>query len=339
MDQRKSLVILLFIISFSSKVFAISAWLPKPGKYKFSFSMSAIDNYSSYNKQRRISRYRKIKNKINYLNEREEELKKTMNDLIQGLLVKLKTMDDPDIIKIKEIRKKYDSYIAANRDKIESLKRTLYQLKSYQDNILNNYSLEYGANENISFGIKTLFKENYFIDSEFTKFKSNSYSNEIFLKYKIFQNQHYILSLQSQISAIKDSGYKEEIFKTITLLTGYSKKKKTSEFFAQGELGISVCQNSACNNKSNYNFAFLEGIKSKKGFMLINFTKYTFRKNYDSIYASTIYEQISIAKQFKLNEASSADNFTIQMGYFWERSIKYNMYKISGTVFSFCFEL
>lgn len=337
MDQRKSLIVFLFIIFFSVPIYAFSAWLVEPGRYKYSFSKSAIDNNSYYAKQKRITKYRNIQKKIKYLEKKEIELKSTKEKLIKNLLRKSKIADSQTNFKIKKTRNNYDRIIIANQQKKELLKKVLLQLKSFQDHALSTISLEYGVNENTTIGIKALYKENQFINSEFTKYSSNSQSAEIYFRYKIFQNQNYILSLQPQISVIKDND-DEEIFQEALLLAGYSEKKKSVELFTQAALGLSICHSASCHNKSNYSFAVSEGIKTFKGIMVVNFTKYTLRKNYGFAYRKTLYEQLSIAKEFKLKDAPKG-NFNIQLGYFLEKSLKYKLYKISGMIFSVWFEL
>ena len=59
----------------------------------------------------------------------------------------------------------------------------------------------------------------------------------------------------------------------------------------------------------------MDGIKFQNGIMLTNFTQYERSKLKNLIYSHTIYEQLSIAREFEPNKLIKND-FTAQIGDF-----------------------
>ena len=288
---------IIVILLYSYKALA-SAWLPEPKKYKYTFSFSSINDKAKRNKQERADFYLKIQQKI-------ASLDQVIKDLTKSSALYNKIYQD-----------------------IQYLKKIAAELESYKDESTSTLSLEYGVNDSKSFGVNALYKNN-----EFYKVSTNTQSFDIFYKFKLFHSKSYIFTIQPKIIINKDSNSSQELFHEISFLVGLSKKKKSAKFFSESSFAIGLCGSKSCYDKQYYSFAVSEGVKLPLGLMLVNFTKYYIRQNYGTIYSNTIYEQLSIAKEINMGNMNKK-NLTIQLGYFWDKSLKKVNYQISGTVFS-----
>ena len=91
-------------------------------------------------------------------------------------------------------------------------------------------------------------------------------------------------------------------------------------------------------NKVGYTISMLEGIELENGIMFSNYTEYERSKFTNFLYTSTVYDQISVAKEFYFDNLRM-QNFTVQIGYFWKGSTADHIYTISGPIFSLWFDL
>ncbi len=324
---------LLLINLHASNIFA-SAWLPKVGKYRYSISTSILDKRSHNFKRNKRELYLEI----------EQGLDSLHNDLENANQLSA----DPRNQAVAE------RDIAIIKKDIAKLQAELADLTFYQDHQLITSYIEYGATENCSLGIKGLHKQNKFVETKYTNAKATSYDKEaeIFAKFKLFQNQKYIVSVQPQIAIRNHSYNRSKTFQEIALLMGTSQERtpkhrfdKVKETFCEVALSFGSCLSRNCSGENFYTASISEGIKLPYGFMASNYTKYTFRKNAEEVYKKTIYNQMSIAKEFNLSTSKlpfkaarerKNNNYklTVQLGYFWDQSLTKKAYQISGSVFS-----
>ena len=224
MVKRQHLVFILSTIFYTNDILA-SAWLPQPGGYKYSFSTSAVDNKSGRQKRQRADFYLKTQQEIEYLNEVIKDLN----------------------ISSARYKNVYN--------RLQSLKKALIQLSSYQDDQSKNASVEYGISNNQSIGVHLEYKTNVFSD-EYSNSHSNTKSADIFYKHKIFQNNNFIFSLQPKVSITKDTFLKDELFNEISFLVGSSKKWRNIEMFTDTGLSLGKCVN-CTTTKKYYNSRYL----------------------------------------------------------------------------------
>ena len=219
---------------------------------------------------------------------------------------------------------------------IKSLQRTALELTSYQDDFLTTAIIEYGLKENQSFGLNLSYKQNSFSSSK-SSFTSPAKIVEFFYKYCMFQSNHHILSVQPKF--IINNNYKNnaEIYSELSLFFGTSYNIRKNEFFI--EMGLNNINGIYGNyrKKKEYSVSISEGIKMPKGWMLLHYTKYNFRNDANPVYKTTLYQQLSIAKE--VNLGNMKNELTIQVGYFKDQSLKRRRYKITGLVFSIWLEI
>jgi len=120
----------------------------------------------------------------------------------------------------------------------------------------------------------------------------------------------------------------------LALYAGYSKKKKNgNDIFHEFGFSIRKYFNNALGSKIGYATSVMDGMKFKNGIMLTNFTQYERTKLRNLVYSHTIYEQVSIAKEFNVNKLIK-HKFTAQIGYFWKGSIVDKAFRMSGPIVS-----
>lgn len=285
-----------------------SAWLPHTGHYKYHASIINVDQPSIKMKQKRAQLYSELQKKLYYLTQYQQNFSSIST-----------------------------RYLQIQRD-IDSLNKQISMLSTYTDEKIYTSSIEYGISKNSSIGIKLLRKDDKFYTTRSTHAVGHSNSADIFYKVKLLEHNSYIFLIQPQIYAHKDSRAAQELFYETALITGTSYNKGKITFVLNSEIALCHGINSATHKKRYYSLAASESIKMPYGFMFTNFSKYYIRSNYGLTYHKTIYEQLAIAKTIHSNSTKRSD-VTIQIGYFWNHSLNYIPYKISGTIFSIWTEI
>jgi hypothetical protein len=336
MGQRKYIIFVLLIL-FPFKAFCSTAWLPDESKYKYSISSSITDKESKDVKLLRIQAFNigeqildKLISRIMYLNQDD-----TVIQLAKINNIKLdKNGNVPQYFK--NIIKNEINKIQLSVDK---LKEELCLLSPYQQQQITSTYIEYAPIHNMSFGINGYYKEDVFTNSKYTssKRKSDTKSMSFFYKYKIFQNNNFILSIQPQLTVNRHSTLSCETLQELIFLAGVTKSKGEYEFFTEGSVAISDRLSSISKKNKSSTYTHAEGIKLPIGITLMNFTKYYVRKHCNPILKLSVYEQLSVAKTFNFGNVRDK-SLTIQLGYFWDKSLKIKSYKISGVVFSIWLE-
>lgn len=315
-------IILLYIsaiyaLGFSANS-AAEAWLPSKGTYQHSSTFSTIDKKSKRSKNRRASTTIKIRDEI-------ETLRTIKWSIIDKALKEKRNLRNSEIRQLKIITKE-----------IRDLDEAANMLSAFRDEHFAQFSVEYGASERQSFGIKL----NYIID-KFSGYNDPNHNKrfigkdaDFFYKYQILKNDKWVVSIKP---TIRFSSYNNENsckFIDIATFAGYSKEKKNGNSIFH-EFGFSFRKyfKNSMGNGIGYSASTMDGIKFKNGIMLTNFTEYERAKLKNLIYSNTLYEQISIAKEFKLNKLIKND-FTAQVGYFWKSSVVGKNFTISGPILS-----
>ncbi|WP_341753138.1 MULTISPECIES: hypothetical protein [unclassified Candidatus Tisiphia] len=297
--------ILLFIISIANKVYG-SAWLIDSGRYRYMATTATIDKNSENIKQIRADLFLQIQRKLAHLRER------------------IKLVNNSSAL--------YNKLFC----QIQSLERSSREISSYQDQLMRIFAIEYGINNNQNLAIQLLYKENKFQGSNDMNYLSNNKEIGIFYKIKLFQNIHRVVSVQPRIYITQD-GCEQQFSYELLLLSAISKKIRTilgeTSVFAQGILSFGQNLNNPYGKRSHYSFSISEGVEFKNGIMLLSFAKYYIRKNYGNIYNKTLYKQFSIAKNIKFGNLKK-NSITTQIGYFSDKSLIKQRYKISGVIFS-----
>lgn len=290
---------ILLIISIHSGVYA-SAWLIDEGQYRYTFTASHIDKKSKYIKQVRADLRLKIESQLEFLRE------------------KLK------------LANKFSAFYNKLLHQIKLLERTATALASYQDELARIFLVEYGISNNTNIGIQLLYKTHKFQGTKYPSQALSSKEMSAFYKFKLFQNNNRIISLQPKILFSWYNG-KQEFAYELLLLSGVSKQHRSISLFAESNFAFGQ-HYTASKLRNYYTISTTEGVKFKNGIMLVNFVKcYIRRKNY--IYNKTLYNQFSIAKHIKFGNLKKNTLIT-QIGYFVDKSLINQNYKVSGVIFS-----
>ncbi|MGX6960292.1 MAG: hypothetical protein ACIPMY_03455 [Rickettsia endosymbiont of Pentastiridius leporinus] len=220
------LCMIFTMVIFNINQVHASAWLLEQGQYKYTMSFNKVNKISRSEKKQREEAVLYINDRLAYLYQYREEVK-----------------DDPKLQQkiLKQIKR---------------LEQKIVELKSYQDELFNNIGIEYGITSNQTIGVYFLYKEDKFLGKK-------NYSNEasIYYKFKLFEDNDFVISAQPKILMNKNTGLKEDFFSEISLLSGTSKKIRFFSIFNQNVFSLGHSINNTKHKKMFYSVSTCEGIK------------------------------------------------------------------------------
>lgn len=307
----------IYVLGWNEYVIA-EAWLPSKGTYQYSSTFSTIDKRSKTSKNRRASAAVKIRDEA-------ETLRTIKYSIIDKAFKEKRNLRRSEIRQLKTITKE-----------LKALDQAASMLSAFRDEHFAQFSVEYGASEIQSFGIKF----NYIVD-KFSKYNDPNHNKEFigkdanfFYKYQIFKNDKWVVSIKPTVQFSSYDNKSSCKFLDIATFAGYSKEKKNGNSVFH-EFGFSLRKNfrNSIGNGIGYSASTMDGMKFKNGIMLTNFTEYERTKLKNLTYSQTVYEQISVAKEFSLGKLIK-NGFTAQIGYFWKSSLIGKNFTISGPVLS-----
>jgi len=353
MVTRKYLILyfaLLCIILNYNNIANASAWLPKLGQYQYHLTYGMIDKPSRKHRNERSDYFISLQERISGNNYLKAKIK-------NGASVQRRNLTAVEQSEIEAIK-------TENEDLTEEAKH----LSSFSDDAMAFFDVEYGATESQSFGVKIGYTNDKFpkiSSGSITKLKrkkvSEGKSLDVFYKYQVFKNDNWSIVLSPKIHHSKYSSTKAGHHFDVTLLVGYSKEKvkkkkkkkvkvkvkvkdddddeeeeeEESKYIAFQEFRISArkyMRHDASKNPG-YVISTLDGIRFNDGVIFSNYIEYEKAKFDNYLYNKTLYEQISVAKEFYLDNLKQK-TCTIQLGYFWKGSMNNQMYTISGPILS-----
>lgn len=312
---------IISLLIISPTLCQANPWLPEPGQYKFFSSIAIIDKES-------INR-RKIREGI-YLDSQRMmyDLGEQRARLLNKLLSENRSATNNERRTLEQIDKD-----------TEALERISSDQNAYPDDKIGNTLIEYGINDKYSFGIKVGYRFNKFISypSKNTSTFGNNF--DVFLKYKLFDNDSWIVTLQPKLYMNSYGNLKNKLFQEIGLIVGYS-RETIAEATIFSDVGIFAgsCISNRCNGENSGGISFTEGVKFQNGVIFYNFLQYSTRNVDNKIYNKSLYEQISVAKEIGFGRLKR-NNFTISTGYFFDQSLVDRSFKLSGPVFSLWFNI
>ena len=319
MVKRKYLAISLIILcsAVCLPTSYAGAYLPEPGHYKYSTSFLFLDRMSQKKRDYLASTFAKIHDRIHELRVAKEEI--------------IKIAAEHNII-LTDLERHNIYSIELD---IAELEEGSKEISTFKDDTMSYFEIEYGINDNQSLGLKIDYIIDKFVEIQNKTMQKTTHVGknvESFYKYKLFQSDNIVVTLQPKFhySTYNDSStYNADL----GVFLGHSHEGKKHTSFQ--EIGIIARKywGKGIKNPIGYALSLLEGFKFKNGFMISNYTEYEKKKSDNFLYKSTIYEQVSVAKEFYF-DSLNVQNFTAQVGYFWKGSTANPVYTISGPIFS-----
>lgn len=312
----KFLLIFILLNLFSFYSYA-GAWLPQVGEFKIGFSYGVVDNKTKKEQENRDHIFIELRKEISSLYNKKYEIE-------NEAYTEKRRLYNIERAKLEKIK-----------NNIEILEQITADLSAFNDNFFNSIDLEYGLSTQESFGMKISYKQDQTSISPMPLYKKIKLDDKliaVFYKYKLFQSKEFILSLQPNFHFSTHNNRSFSKYFDIGLMLGHSKQKKKYSLYS--EIGV-VARTPFYNNKGDVSYVlmFNEGTKLNNGFMVSNYTEYEHIVNKKSVYESTIYDQLAIAKEICF-DVKKSKCFTTQVGYFWKESLVERTYKISGPIFS-----
>ena len=333
MAQRKYLIILLscVILNYNNAANA-NAWLPAAGQYQYHLTYGMIDKPSRKRRNERSDYFIALQEQITNHNDLKSQIEN--NALSQNRNL---TAFEQTSIEELEIE---------NKDLEEEAK----YLSSFSDDSMAFFDVEYGATDSQSFGVKIGYINDKFAKissgpnlDAIGKKSSEGKSLDVFYKYQLFKNDSWSIILSPKVHYSKYTATKAGCYFDAALIVGYSKeqevdkKKKDQEpkYVAFQEFGISARKYARHDASKNpgYVITMLDGVRFNDGVIFTNYIEYEKAKFDNYLYNRTLYEQISVAKEFYLDNLKQK-TFTIQLGYFWKGSVENQIYTMSGPILS-----
>ena len=301
-----TLVFLVIIFYFTAS--QGSSWLPEEGRYKFS-SNALFIHRATRDAQK----------------ERAQALSNTHKDI--NFLLKKQNLTKEEKQNLEELE-----YFANNHE-------------AFNEEIFIGNDIEYGLNQNQSFGLKANFsleknlQYKYTNNSSEESFKKNVVRElGFYYKHSLYKNDKWQVSLVPEIIYSRNNFFGRKYSYVVGSYIGYAKISESGKKYFS-ELGFSIGNVSSNNYKNTIlkKISFVEGIGLLKNLTLINYFEYSFATNGNLLYRGVAYEQIGFAKEFSSNTNNTV--FVTQIGYYWKRSISNRMFQLSGPIFSLCVNL
>jgi hypothetical protein len=302
MPRIKPLLLLLITFYFTNS-FA-GAWLPNEGEYKFSSSLLLID-----------SRTKKLQNKKSEI----------MLDVYRAL------------------NAIYTSNQLQNPEQtLEELQALRDDLDGLYDQFLVNSELEYAVSPSQSFGLKGSFSEEKILNYKYNHRTSQDHNFKrtiarelgFYYKHSLYKNDRWQVSIVPEFSYRKRAMLDKTRIINIGSYIGYNKILKSGKK-SVSELGFVIGKifNDGYKDTIFRKISFFEGVELLKSLFLNNYFEYSFANNGNIVYNNTIYEQVGISKEFAISK-NEQQKFTMQIGYYWKKSLVSSSFMVSGPVFS-----
>ena len=315
-------IVVATIICIASLITYAGAGQPKPGEYKFYLSYNFVNKPSIKNRNVRAAYFIKAQNAIALLKERSKIINNTIHELNRALL-------NSEIRELEEIERL-----------ILELEQEAIELASFSDHNATYFEVEYGLNNLESVGGKMSYKTDIFADYRSKRQTSHMNGKDISLyyKYKFYQAGKITALIQPRIYSSMYNNKISNQYCDISLLLSYIREKKNYDVIYELSMTMRNYFGRNARNNIGYVVTTQEMIKTSQGFIISNFTEYEKAKFTNMLYRSTIYNQISVAKELHLGNLRVCGP-TLQVGYFWKGSLVNRLYTLSGPVVSLWFTL
>lgn len=324
MVQRKYLAINLIIIltTIIAPCSYASAYLPKAGNYKYFLSSAFVDKMSNKKRRQKIDLFIQAQDFIYMYRAEQESIRNNARQENRALL----NSEQRNIETLDQVIKKYE--------------KITKEIAAFNDNTTSYFEVEYGVTDQQSVGMKIDYSTSKFAEIKNNKATKTNYVGkglDLFYKYKLFENDKFIVTLQPKLHY---STYHNNTSSSIDmgLLFGHSQESKKYKTFQEFSITLRKHFDQHIKNSLGYVISMTEGAQFNNGILIINYTEYEHKNSAHWLDRAIIYEQVSIAKIFSL-DTLDRQSVTAQLGYFWKGSVAKSPYAISGPIFTLWFDL
>lgn len=300
----KAILLLVTIFLLCKCAFA-SAWLPEKGKFRITTSLMLVDSKTRSMQRQYARNYpRLLQAKTNW--------------------ARLQEKFDKRSARYQQLEVIGGRHYKASR-KLDDACRATEVLVT---------TIEHGLRNNKSMGVEALGKYRLFEREIRGGQKNFWHSAELFFKYKMFHTNKYVASWQPFAKLEVDG----KIYTGASLLLGYSGTFRKWKRYSQLAITLSTPIKRQDRRNLHYSFAVAQGVILPRCITISYYAKYSREDKRNLIYAKSFYEQFSIAKEVKLTHFK-LPAFTVQAGYFEDRSARYSKIKNTGVIFTTWIEI
>lgn len=212
---------------------------------------------------------------------------------------------------------------------IEKMWQDLEVLGSINDHHFGYIYLEQSIADKQSIGLKM----NHEVNRNFND--NNLMRNNIFAishKYQFLNYQNIVASFISKLQYSNDKSAYHSRYIDFTLAVGHSKETKRKKKYNSFAFSVRKFLNNYASKDTGIHLTINHGFEIAKNYFIDNYAEYEYIKG-QRIYSSSVYLQSSIVKQITRTNAKLT-NFSVQLGYFWKKSLIYKNHQLSGPFIS-----
>lgn len=292
-----------------SQIYA-NPWLAPPGETMVYIGAAVIDKTSKERQEHVRNGYVVLKDNIRALEENKAAI-------LLGAKEENRSLFNSEIHQLDSINLN-----------IERMWHDVEVLGAINDHHFGYIYLEQNIAENQSVGLKINHEVNRdFNDNHLTR-------NNIFAvshKYQFLNYQNIVASFISKTQYSSDKSAYHSRYIDFALAVGHSKSStKSKKRYNSFAFSVRKFLHHHASKDIGIHFTVNQGFEIAKNYFIDNYAEYEYIKG-QRIYSSSVYLQTSLVKRI---ESTKAKNYSIQLGYFWKKSLIYKNHQLSGPFIS-----
>ena len=298
------------ILIYYPQIYA-NPWLPPPSETMIYIGGSSIDKASKERQTNVRNGYFMLKENIRALEEDKAS-------------ILLQAKDENRPLRNSEIHQ----LESINLD-IEKMWQDVEVLAAINDHHFGYIYFEQNIADKQSIGLKINHEANRNFDD------NNLTRNNIFAlshKYQFLNYQNIVASFISKLQYSSDKLSYHSRYIDFTLAIGHSKETKLKKKYNSFALSVRKFINHQAYKDTGIHFTINQGFEIAKNYFIDNYAEYEYIKG-QRIYSSSIYLQSSIVKHITSTNTKFI-NYSLQLGYFWKKSLIYKNHQLSGPFIS-----
>jgi hypothetical protein len=286
-------------------------WLTPPGKTTVYIGGAVIDKTSKEQQTNIRNGYVMLKENIRVLEENKASILLQAKDENRPLL-------NSEIHQLESINLN-----------IEKMWQDVEVLGAINDHHFGYIYLEQNIAENQSIG----FKMNHDVSRNFDN--NHLSHNNIFAishKYQFLNYQNIVASFISKLQYSSDKLAYHSRYIDFAIAIGHSKETKHKKKYNSFAFSVRKFLHPKARKDIGIHFTINQGFEIAKNYFIDNYAEYEYIKG-QRIYSSSVYLQSSLVRHFERSDAKLTD-FSVQLGYFYKKSLIYKNHQLSGPFIS-----
>lgn len=294
------------ILIYCPQIYA-TPWLAPPGKTMVYIGGAVIDQTSKEQQTNVRNGYVMLKENIRTLEENKAS-------------ILLQAKDENRPLRNSEIHQ-----LESINLNIEKMWQDVEVLGAINDHHFGYVYLEQNIAPHQSIGLKINHEVN-------RNFENNHLSrNNIFTishKYQFLNYQNIVASFISKLQYSSDKLAYHSRYIDFAMAIGHSKETKHKKKYHSVAFSVRKFLHNQASKDIGIHFTINQGFEIAKNYFIDNYAEYEYIKG-QRIYSSSVYLQSSLVRRVTRSDAKLTD-FSVQLGYFYKKSLIYKNHQLSG---------